>query len=232
MSVVLLAALLAVPAHADALAEIRRAADPGLTEAARMAAFDAAVAEGCGPAVTDLARDASADPRERWVAVRVLGRVASPPAVGVLRDLLADPVPAIRAAAAAAAADAGRAELAEPVAVLLEDRATLVRTAAADALGALRQPIAVPRLERALGDPTNTYRGQSLWVRRHLVEALGAIGDPSALPALIGCLDDGDPEVASAALRSLERVTGLTWAEGRSPSEEREAWKRWWASRR
>jgi HEAT repeat protein len=232
MSLALLATLLALPAHADALAEIRRAADARLAEPERLAAFDAAVAQGYGDAVVDLALDASADPRERWVAIRVLGRVPSPPAVGALRRLLADPAAAIRAAAAAAAADTGRADLAEPVAALLEDPATLVRTASADALGTFRQPRTVPYLERALGDPTNTYRGQSLWVRRHLVAALGAIGDRSALPTLVRCLDDGDPQVAQAALRALEQVTGLSWAEGRDTAQEREAWKRWWSSQR
>jgi len=232
MSVLLLAALLALPARGDAVAEVRRAADRDLPEAERLAAFEAAAAQGHGDAVRELALDASADPRERWVAIRVLGRVGSPPAVEALQRLLADPSAAIRAAAVAAAADTGRADLAEPVAALLEDPATLVRTAAADALAVFRQPRTVPYLERALDDPTNTYRGQSLWVRRHLVAAMGAIGDGSALPALIRCLDDRDPAVSGAALRALEQVTGLTWADGRTAAEEREAWKRWWASRR
>ncbi|MBN1334597.1 MAG: HEAT repeat domain-containing protein [Deltaproteobacteria bacterium] len=232
MNLLLLATLVALPVRADVLAEVRRAADRTLEEAERLEAFEAAVDQGHDPAVASLARDPSADPRERWVAVRVLGRVHSPPSVEALVALLDDPVPAIRAAAASAAGDSGRPDLGEPVADLLEDPAVLVRTAAADALALLGQPQTVPALVRALDDPTNTYRGQSLWVRRHLVAALGAIGDRSAVPALIRSLDDADPLVASAACRALERVTGLSWADGRSEAQEREAWKRWWGSQK
>ena len=74
------------------------------------------------------------------------------------------------------------------------DPALLVRAAAADALGKLRDPSTLADLERALQDPTNHYRGTSLWFRRHLVEAMGAIGTEAAAPYLARALEDADPE--------------------------------------
>jgi HEAT repeat protein len=85
-------------------------------------------------------------------------------------------------------------------------------------------------LVEALEDPSNTYRGQSLWVRRHYVEALGQIGSKNALGGLIRALRDEDPAVRSAALEAVERIAGRSYAEGRSRPEQVEAWERWWAN--
>jgi hypothetical protein len=65
--------------------------------------------------------------------------------------------------------------------VLLEDDSYKVRVQAAQLLGKLADPAAVPSLSRALADPNRTVR----WMA---VQSLARIGSPSALPALKGLL--------------------------------------------
>ena len=57
-------------------------------------------------------------------------------------------------------------------------------------------------------------------VRRLAAVALGALRSRTALPGLLGCLDDEDPQVRSAACRALRSVTGLNLP------PERAAWAR------
>ncbi len=223
--------LLAIlPARGDVTELVARAADEDLSRSERMAAFEQTVERGYGDGLIDLATDGQADARQRWVAIRALGRIKSPPASKALMGLLEDEMSGMRAAAASALGDTGGGQATEQIAGLLEDPAVIVRAAAADALAQLGDARAVPYLARALDDPSNHYRGKSLWVRRHFVDALGAIGDRSALPALVRGLEDSDEEVTQASFQALERVTGLSWADGRSQQEQRMAWQRWWAA--
>jgi len=228
MNLLLLLLLQAGPARADLAAALATAADAELSESARMSAFDALVEQGYGEELIRLAEAPDLDARQRYVAIRALGRVNSPPAVDALVRLLSDDVSGLRGAAAAALAEGQHREHAEKIAALLKDSATIVRGAAADALVVLADPAVVPALVVALDDPSNHYRGTSLWVRRHFVAALGATKDRSALPALIRCLDDADAEVVDAALAALPLVSGASWADGRDRQEQIEAWRRWW----
>ncbi len=217
-------------AQADLPELLQKASDAELAQADRMQAFEELVEQGYGDTLIAMADDQDLDARQRWVAIRALGRINSPPAVEALVRLLGDEVSGMRAAAAAALADARQKEHAEKVAGLLEDPAVIVRGAAADALAQLQEPRTVPYLERALDDPSNFYRGESLWVRRHYVVALGSIGDKASLPSLIRCLHDADSDVVDATLAALEAVTGRSWADGRSHSEQVAAWTRWYAN--
>lgn len=229
----LLTLLLLLPlARADIADLLASAADSARPEPERMAAFEALVAEGYGPTLIQAAEDPGLDARQRYVAARALGRIDSPPGQQALLRLLGDDVSGIRAAAAAALGEAHHVEHAPKVAALLEDQATIVRVAAADALVQLPSAASVPSLERALWEPSNFYRGQSLWVRRHYVDALGATASRAALPALIRCLDDADATVVEAALAALEQISGVSWAEGRTQLEQLEAWRRWFANQR
>lgn len=211
---------------------IEIAADADRTGEQRMAAFEEAVDQARPTDVIPLAQDSSADARMRWVAIRVLGNLGSPPAVEALVDLLDDDRSGMRAAACAALADAGARQHAEKVAGLLEDPAVIVRAAAADALGELGDIRTVAYLDRALQDPSNHYRGSSLWVRRHYVEALADIGHPEALGPLVRSLHDEDSAVVEAALTALQEINGFSYAEGRTREERIQAWCRWWMNRR
>ncbi len=230
MSVILAFLLLSLTAHASLDDLIAKASNGDLPKPERQAAFDELVATGYGDELIAKAEDPTVDAKQRWVIIRVIGKIHSPPGVAALERLLADDISGIRAAAAMALGDTGDEAHAPKIAALLEDPAVIVRATAADALALLGSADAVPYLVRALEDPSNFYRGESLWVRRHFVVALGTPKDKSALPALIRCLDDADPLIVDAALSSLEQVTGVSWADGRSRDEQIQAWMRWYAN--
>jgi HEAT repeat protein len=179
------------------------------------------------PEVIEKARSAETPARERWVAVRALGHNVSPEAGATLLDLLGAKETPTRIAAIGALGDRGNRDVTPRLASLLADPAILVRHAAADALGKLKATDAVHDLGRAISDPSNHYRGQSLWVRKHFVSALGDIGSHDAAPYLRTALDDGDADVVQAALAALEKLAGFSYREGRTPEEEKEAWRRW-----
>lgn len=220
--------LLLQQALADIPSELVVAADESLSEESRQAAFDRVVTEGNQNVrgLIEACRDGD-DTRVRWVAIRALGHVGGPQARETLLALLEDPEPAIRTAAVGALGELGDRATSRRIAEMLSDPAVLVRAAAASTLGILRDPVVLPALDDALSSTDNYYRGSSLWVRPHFVAAMGAIGDLAALPALLRALDDADPEVAATSIRSLEAISGLSFADGRTPTEESEAWRRW-----
>lgn len=215
-------------ANADIPSDIVVAADKSLSEESRRAAFDRVVAEGRSDttALIQAGLDGEDTPT-RWVAIRALGHIGGFPIQQTLLELLSDPEPAIRSAAIGALAEVGNRSHSGQIAQLLTDPAILVRASAANALGELRDPSVVSALDHALSASDNYYRGTSLWVRPHFVTAMGAIGDIQALPALLRGLEDEDPDVVDASLRALERISGFSMADGRTPEEEREAWRRW-----
>lgn len=210
------------------------AANPELPEAARMEAFQRLVQRGSLEleGLRTVATQDASDARQRWVAVRVLGKVGGPRARDILLEVLGDEMPAMRSAAVSALGDLGDKNASDDVAARLADPAIMVRAAAAEALGKLRDPSTVPALVAALEDRSNYHRGASLWVRSDYVEALGRIRDPAAVPALGKALDDADPDVAAAAVAALEGIAGFSMGQGRDVAAEREAWRRWIAARK
>lgn len=225
----LLALSLAGPVQAAVPSDVVTAADENLPEDQRMAAFQRVVANF--PALKGdliaLAGEEEGNSRHRWIAIQVIGQIKSDEALDVLLKLTEDPQPAIRAAAVQGLANTNTTTASAKIATMLTDEAMLVRGAAADALGVLRDPTTVGDLARALDDPSNYYRGSSLWPRRHYVMAMGNIGSDAAMPALIKCLDDRDPDVVTAALASMKQIMGYDFSEGRSQEEHIEAWQRW-----
>jgi hypothetical protein len=216
-------------ALAGAPEDLEFAADARQPEESRMQAFERLVFLGATDIshVTEVSGRESADARQRWVAVRVLGKVGGDGARNVLLKLLTSEMPAMRAAAAQALGDLGDASLAPALAELLKDPAIIVRAAVAQALGQLRNPEVVDALAEAVMAKDNWYRGSSLWVRRHYVAAMGEIGSEKAIPTLLNCLDDEDGSVASTAVISFERIAGFSFQEGRTAEEEVGAWRRW-----
>ncbi len=209
--------------------DLTKAADADLSEDDRMALFHAMVADypRNRPWLEEIAADDGHNARERWVAVRVLGQTGHPDAKAPLLALCDDPMPAIRAAAAASLGDLGDKSVAPKLTELLKDAAIIVRAAAADGLGLLKDVNSVGPLTDALWDSDSFYRGQSVWARRHYVDALGEIGSKKALPALVRGLEDTDPNVVTSSLLALRKIVGYDFAEGRSREEHIEAWRRW-----
>ncbi|MFN7142498.1 MAG: HEAT repeat domain-containing protein [Myxococcota bacterium] len=207
--------------------DVETAADTNLPTHLRQQAFDRVAQPGATDALTALAKDPNTPKQERWVAIRALGPIGDDPSrVALLQFLAADDAPT-RMAALGAIGDRKDPSLSGYAAARLSDPALLVRASAAEALGKLKDPSTLPDLERALKDPTNHYRGTSLWLRRHLVDAMGAIGTDAAVPGLARALDDADPQVVAAAIAGLEKIAGFSYKEGRTPDQEREAWRRW-----
>lgn len=218
----------ALIALAQDLPSLDQAADPKLPEAQRHAAFSKLLREAASdPTLLITASQQGDDTRRRWVAIRAMGQLGGVSVQDPLRQLMADPEPAIRTAAAAALGDLGDRTMSPALIQALNDPAVIVRAAAAEALGKLQDPRAVAPLGAALFDPDNYYRGSSLWVRRHYIDSMATIGNRQALPFLLRALDDGDEAVAQASVRALEQIVGISFASGRTPEQERESWRRW-----
>lgn len=220
----LLLALLAVAGVPD---DLQVAADTDLPTAMREAAWSRLAKPGNSAALVQLAADPATPKQQRWIAIRALGPIGDDASLAALLRYLDAPDASTRMAALGALGERKDASVTDRVAGHLDDKALLVRATAAEALASIGDPRALPALERALEDPSNHYRGTSLWVRRHFVVAMGQIGTDAAVPGLRRALDDADPIVADAAIDGLERVAGFTYAEGRTADEEREAWRRW-----
>ena len=90
-----------------------------------------------------------------------------------------------------------------------------MRRAAAEALGNIGDPPALPALLQALQDEDGG-------VRRAAAEALGNIGDPQALPALTQALQDKDGWVRRAAVKALKQLLPASLPQG---EKERRAWQ-------
>lgn len=189
------------------------------------------------PAVSRLAtvlHDQNAAFDARWVAARALGKIGGTRATKELREALAkDHFSMVRVAAIRGLKDLHDEGSFDAYVKALGDDAVVVRSAAADALGALGDPRAVPPLVKALDRDDNFYRGRSLWVRRHIIAALGATESKSTVPVLMKALDDSDPTVHREAISQLERVTRVSfripaanemeWMNKATPK-----WKAWW----
>jgi HEAT repeat protein len=216
-------------AFASGPMDLTKAADIALSEDDRMAIFHAMVADypRNRPWLEETAQDDSANARERWVAIRVLGQTGHPFAKPPLLKLCEDPMPAIRAAAAASLGDLGDKTTSSVLAGMLRDPAIIVRAAAADSLGQLKDPGTVSSLVEALWDSGSFYRGQSVWARRHYVDAMGEIGSKKALTALIRGIEDNDPSVVTSSLAALRKIVGYDFARDRTQAEHIEAWRRW-----
>ncbi len=77
----------------------------------------------------------------------------------------------------------------------MDDPEWPVRALAAASIGRLGDPVAVPRLERAMGDP-------AYWVRHHVAGALLALG-PAGLEALTRAREHSNPFVRDMAAQAL-----------------------------
>lgn len=170
----------------------------------------------------------------RWVSARALGKIGGKDAIKTLRGTLAkDKFSMMRLAAIQGLKDANDAGSYDAFVIALSDDAMVVRSGAADALGALGDKRAVAPLIAALNREDNFYRGRSLWVRRHIVSALGRLDSRSAVATLIQTLDDADRSVGTAAVTSLELVTKVSFRVPAANQQEwlsrtTPKWKSWW----
>ena len=209
--------------------DLAMAANDQIEEPQRMAAFERLVVLGNTDmaVVSAISVDEKADTRQRWVAIRSLGKIKGDRSKSLLGELLSDPQAAIRTAAAGAMGDFGHKDFVEPLNASLEDAAVLVRAAAAKAVGQIGDERSVRPLSDAVNHRRSYFRGRSIWVRRHYVNALGEVGSKAAYPVLLRTIDDPDDLVAKAVIGALEKVAGFNFSEGRTKAQEKEAWRRY-----
>jgi HEAT repeat protein/beta-lactamase regulating signal transducer with metallopeptidase domain len=122
--------------------------------------------------------------------------------VSALAEVLRDPVPAVRLAAAQALGSAkDTIAVRALIEVLRSDESAAVRRSAAWSLGEIGDAAAVPALAEALG------RDRDAEVRRNAAEALGSIDDARATPALTQALErDADVSVRRKAAEALANI--------------------------
>ncbi len=129
-------------------------------------------------------------------AIDIFARIRSLRATPLLRELLEDPNPDLRARAAHALGMLGDPTAAPLLAARLRDDQWPVRAMAAKALGRLRESGSIDALKKALGDP-------QWWVRANAAEALKSKGT-SGREALLEMLDSDDPYAAQQAVQMLQ----------------------------
>jgi HEAT repeat protein len=227
MAFLLACLLLLAPARAALPEDIATAADGNLPTALREEAYGRLVSGGDVEGLLAAARDTQSTDAKRWIAVRALGPMKTLAARDALVKLIDAPDAFTRIAVLGAFGDRGDRLESGRVAARLEDPALLVRLAAADALGKIKDPNTLADLGRALQDPSNRHHGASLFLRRAYTDAVAAIGTESAVPVLAKALGDDDPAVVRAAVNGLEKVAGFDYREGRTFEEQLAAWRRW-----
>lgn len=132
----------------------------------------------------------------RIAAIEIFDRIRSLKATELIRSLLHDREPDVRARAAHALGSIGDPNAAGPLIEMLRDRAWAVRAMAAKALGRLKEEGSIDALCQALADP-------QWWVRANAAEALKNKGEPG-MRALLGMLDSKDSYAAQQAVQMLQ----------------------------
>ncbi len=165
--------------------------------AERVSAAWALGQSGRSDAVPELLRAAreESDTGVRINAIASLGTLGGPEIEQDLLGFLDDADPEIQAAGLRGLADEKFAGAAARVGQVLVENVEL-RGAAADVLGIMGSPEAVPFLQQAADDAEED-------IRARVAFALGKLGDPQAVPTLIGLLEDPQWSVRANAAQAL-----------------------------
>lgn len=142
--------------------------------------------------VLDLLRQ---DPEARLGVALTYGRMGSNQCTPLL-EMLQDPDPEVRAAAADGAGRCGLATVERLATALEEEKTPGAARALVRALGTVGGDEAVSALERVLEQGDATLRFEA-------VRALGCTAAPRAFPLLLSALDDPDPGIRTMALSAL-----------------------------
>lgn len=91
---------------------------------------------------------------------------------------------------------------------MIHDPALVVRTTAVIVFQKRGKATDTDLLWNELDNKINFKRGESLWIRHHIVTTLGILSSPSDIPKFIPLLDDSDQRVRKASVTALETLTG------------------------
>ena len=143
-------------------------------------------------AAADLVRHARADDGVRARAIPLLSQ------------RLADPHPAVRAAAIVGLGDLEATEAVPALLVAVEDDDPHARQMALNALGEIADARALPRLRRALTDPRPEVRYQAVIAFARVADRVGGLDASEVDDVLFAAASDEDDAVAHIALRVAE----------------------------
>src|SRR5581483_212975 len=149
-----------------------------------------------GGVLLKILQDRRPDPHLRLEAITAAGATKAPGAGDLLVDLLADPSPAVRAAALRAAAEYDPDGFVTILSGLDPDPDWRVRSALASVLGTLPPDRGLPRLRTMLKDADQR-------VIPSVLRALVALGAPDAPRILMEELNTDDPAVRAAAAEAI-----------------------------
>lgn len=138
--------------------------------------------------------------RQQVVILKLIGRMADPDSLPVLKNALLDPQWLIRQAAVNALANFPAERILPLIYHALYDHALLVRLEAILALGQLRHSSAVPTLLAHLQSTTSETETYTL------IEALGVCADRSIIPLLEPYVHHDHPQVRQRALEAISRL--------------------------
>ena len=91
---------------------------------------------------------------------------------------------------------------------MIHDPALVVRTTVVLVFQKRGQIADIDLLWRELDNKINFKRGESLWIRRHIVTTLATLSSPSDAFKFLKLLDDSDQRVRKASVMALESLTG------------------------
>ncbi len=147
---------------------------------------------------------ASADPDQRWWAVRALAELPAAQAAPHLAAALQDPDPAVRHCAALGLSRRPHAAAVPALVEAMRSKDSLFTRLAANALAAAGLDATPALLELLQNAPSA--------VRLEAVRALAQIGDPRSIPALFAALDEDSALMEYWANAGLERMgVGMTF---------------------
>lgn len=175
--------------------------------------------------MTQLALNPEVKIEERWSSLISIGRLA--PQSPFLEQAVQHTEWFMRNAALLALTQGPRDRALRWSRKLLDDPALVVRTAAVKTIRRLKANEMESLLWKDLNSPKNFKKGESLWIRKHIVETLGDFSRPGQEPQFIKLLKDPDPRVHAAAIKALEKITGMQFT-GSNTTIQRKAWLFWW----
>ncbi|RMF78467.1 MAG: TIR domain-containing protein [Chloroflexi bacterium] len=142
-----------------------------------------------------------ADPTIKLAIVEALAWLGDQSAVPIIEPLLDNADWTLKVGAIRALSELGQPDVVEEIVRCLLHPNSLIREAAADALGVLGEgkEIAVTGLTKSLLD-------EEPFVRLAAVNALGEIGDEKLLPQLIDLLNDDEPFVRWGVVHALGKI--------------------------
>ncbi len=103
---------------------------------------------------------------------------------------------------------------------LLKDKALVVRSAAVDVLQVNPRPEVRDLLWEEMSEKRNFRNKESLWIRAQIVEALAQKPSDHELKMFTKLIDDKDERVQSAAVGGLEKLTGVSLGEAKTPRQK------------